>query len=76
MVLQSMCDSDIVSQDFASAKDCETEAMSNLFVYSIGFSLWFWGYGYPVLASLDYNDDDDAEAQVRAKPCIKTRRTR
>lgn len=57
MVLTSMCGNGIVNADFGGdTQTCSNEAMSLLFVYSIGFSLVFWGYGFPVLESLRDGD--------------------
>ena len=53
MVLWSMCGSRVVNADYNDDKaTCSNEAMSLLFVYSIGFQLVFWGYSFPVLEGL------------------------
>ena len=53
MVLTSMCGSSLVNEDYGGdAATCSNEAMSLLFVYAIGFSLVFWGYGFNVLQNL------------------------
>ena len=53
MVLQTMCENDTINLDYGSnAKQCYTEGTSMLFVYSIGWHLMFWSYGFPILKSL------------------------
>ena len=53
MVLQTMCENDTINLDYgSSAKQCYTEGTSMLFVYSIGWHLMFWSYGFPILKSL------------------------
>lgn len=53
MVLQTMCENDIVNKDYQSnATMCYSEGSSMLFVYSIGWHLMFWSYGFPMLKAL------------------------
>ena len=53
MVMQSMCTSSIVNADYDDDEDlCTKESMSLLFVYSIGFNITFWSFGYLVLESI------------------------
>ena len=53
MVLQTMCENDTINLDYgSSAKQCYSEGTSMLFVYSIGWHLMFWSYGFPILKSL------------------------
>ena len=53
MILSTICDNDTINLDYgSSSKQCYTEGTSMLFVYSIGWHLIFWSYGFPILKSL------------------------
>ena len=53
MILSTICENDTINLDYGSnAKQCYTEGTSMLFVYSIGWHLMFWSYGFPILKSL------------------------
>lgn len=53
MVMQTMCEQPLVNADFNNeTQRCFTEANSMLFVYSIGWHLMFWSYGFPMLKTL------------------------
>ena len=53
LVMKTMCEDDSVNADYSDASSCFNEASSMMFVYSIGWHLVFWSYGFPVLKSLD-----------------------
>lgn len=53
MIMESMCQqSSLVQGDYEDAEECYVEAIATLFVYSIGWYIVFWGYGFPTLQSL------------------------
>jgi hypothetical protein len=48
-----MCEQPNINQDYDhDSQTCFEEASSMLFVYSIGWHIMFWTYGYPLLESL------------------------
>ena len=60
MVMQTLCEQPIVNADFNDDSSvCFAEASSLLFVYSIGWHLMFWSYGFPKLKSLVKPIDDE-----------------
>jgi predicted permease len=53
MVLQTMCEETYINKDYnGSPSECYTEATSMIFVYSVGWHLLFWSYGFPKLKSI------------------------
>ena len=53
MVMQTMCEESYVKKDYDDNKNkCFAEATSMLFVYSMGWHLMFWSYGFPKLKSI------------------------
>ena len=53
MVMQTMCEEKYVKADYNdSQSECYIEATSMLFVYSMGWHLMFWSYGFPKLKAL------------------------
>ena len=53
MVMQTMCEESYVKKDYDNNQDkCFAEATSMLFVYSMGWHLMFWSYGFPKLKSI------------------------
>ena len=53
MVMQSLCEQSIINEHFDSdAHYCYKEASSMLFVYSIGWHIMFWTYGFNRLKSI------------------------
>ena len=47
MVMQSLCEQEIINHDYSNdSKKCYSEASSMLFVYSIGWHILFWSYGF------------------------------
>jgi hypothetical protein len=53
MVLQTLCENDVVNADYdADSTACFAEGTSMLFVYSIGWHVMFWSYGFPRLKTL------------------------
>ena len=56
IVLSTLCQQSMISSYFnGSQSQCFTEASSMVFVYSIGWHIIYWSYGYPILKTL--NDD-------------------
>lgn len=50
MVMQALCEESTVNADYdGDSESCYEEATSMMFIYSIGWHLLFWGYGYNVL---------------------------
>jgi hypothetical protein len=65
MVLQSLCELDIVNDDYGGdSEECFAEATSMLFVYSIGFNLTYWAVLYPILTDLADGSNGGAAAAV------------
>ena len=59
MVIQTLCTQADLNQDYNhSSSQCFSEGTSMLFIYSIGWNLIFWSYGYPGLASLHTMTDE------------------
>jgi hypothetical protein len=53
LVMQTLCDQAFINEDYHSdSAECFDAASSMLFVYSIGWHIMFWTYGYPVLESI------------------------
>jgi predicted permease len=53
MVLQTMCEETYVNKDYnGSPRECYTEATSMIFVYSVGWHLLFWSYGFEKLKTM------------------------
>ena len=53
MVMDTLCkQSSQIQEDFVDAEECFVEATSMIFVYSIGWQIVFWGYGFPRLQTL------------------------
>lgn len=53
MVMQTMCDESYVKADYENNQHkCFAEATSMLFVYSMGWHLMFWSYGFPTLKTI------------------------
>ena len=53
MVLQTLCNQVIVSADYdGDSIQCFTESSTMIFIYSIGWHLVYWSYGFPLLQSL------------------------
>lgn len=53
MLCQTLCETQLVNVDFGGdAVLCMTEANAQIFVYSIGWHVCFWSYGWPLLKSL------------------------
>lgn len=62
MIMESMCQqSSLVQGDYEDAEECYVEAIATLFVYSIGWYIVFWGYGFPTLQSLGDMKPDSEE---------------
>ena len=62
MILQTLCSQDHLKGDYDNNSDlCFAEGTSMLFVYSIGWNLVYWSYGYPLLSSLHSLTDDDQD---------------
>lgn len=59
LVMQSLCEEESVNSYYKSSSSlCFAEATSMLFVYSIGWHLFFWTYGFPQLKSIaDFQPD-------------------
>lgn len=64
MVMQSLCEQVIINHDYDdNSKLCYSEASSMLFVYSIGWHILFWSYGFNQLKRIPtiiakYNNDN------------------
>ncbi len=64
MVMQSLCEQVIINHDYDDdSKLCYSEASSMLFVYSIGWHILFWSYGFNQLKRIPtiiakYNNDN------------------
>lgn len=55
LVMQTMCESTVVNKDYSNdPKECFQEATAMMFVFSIGWHIVFWSYGYGQLASLHH----------------------
>ena len=53
LVMQTICDQSIVNVDYENDPNtCYTQASSMIFVYSIGWHIMFWTYGFPTLQTL------------------------
>lgn len=53
MVMQTLCEDSKINADYPSgSSECLQQASSMIFVYSIGWNLMFWSYGFPKLKSL------------------------
>ena len=53
MLMQTLCEQQLVNSDYEkNSTKCMAEANSMLFVYSIGWHLMFWSYGFPMLKTL------------------------
>lgn len=53
MVMQTMCNESYVKADYDDNQNkCFAEATSMLFVYSMGWHLMFWSYGFPTLKTI------------------------
>lgn len=53
MLCQTLCETSMVNGDYnGDAATCMTEANSQIFVYSIGWHVMYWSYGFPLLKSL------------------------
>ena len=53
MVLQTLCNQSIVNADYdGDSIQCFTESSTMIFIYSIGWHLVYWSYGFPLLQSL------------------------
>ena len=53
MVMQTMCNESYVNADYENNQHkCFAEATSMLFVYSMGWHLMFWSYGFPTLKTI------------------------
>eukprot|EP00596_Hydrurales_sp_CCMP1899_P000111 CAMPEP_0119038562 /NCGR_PEP_ID=MMETSP1177-20130426/7544_1 /TAXON_ID=2985 /ORGANISM="Ochromonas sp, Strain CCMP1899" /LENGTH=518 /DNA_ID=CAMNT_0007001303 /DNA_START=225 /DNA_END=1781 /DNA_ORIENTATION=+ len=53
MVLQTMCEETYVNKDYnGSPSECYAEATSMIFVYSVGWHLIFWSYGFEKLKTM------------------------
>ena len=53
MVMQTMCDESYVKKDYDNSQSkCFAEATSMLFVYSMGWHLMFWSYGFVKLKNI------------------------
>jgi len=77
MVTETICEQAIVSNEYGSSDNCVKEANSMLFVYSIGWHLVFWSYGYPTLSSLRNKHegiavDADANTVTATSPSNKS----
>lgn len=68
MVMQTMCEEKYVRADYNdSQSECFVEATSMLFVYSMGWHLMFWSYGFPKLKGIKqrfYSDLTDLSSNV------------
>ena len=66
MLMQTLCEQQLVNSDYESnSTKCMAEANSMLFVYSIGWHLMFWSYGFPMLKTLSAAAGASAAAQGR-----------
>ena len=53
MILSTICENDIINHDYDyNSKQCYAAGGSMLFVYSIGWHVMFWSYGFPLLKML------------------------
>jgi hypothetical protein len=68
MVMQTLCDEPLVSADDYAGKAslCIADANSMLFVYSIGWHVMFWSYGWTMLKTLvvDKHQQRETTAQI------------
>lgn len=68
MVMQTMCEEKYVKADYNDDRsECFIEATSMLFVYSMGWHLMFWSYGFPKLKALKqrfYSDLPDLGTDI------------
>jgi predicted permease len=54
MILQTLCGQNILNSDYnGDSSKCFADASSMVFIYSIGWHIVFWSYGFPLLQSLD-----------------------
>lgn len=61
--MQTLCEDGRVNGEFTNgSSECFDEATSMLFVYSIGWHLMFWSYGFPLLKSLSKSSVDEIPA--------------
>lgn len=68
MVMQSLCEQEVVYHDFDDDKDkCFAACTSLLFIYSIGFHILFWGYVFP---SFEILQKDYAAHEAEDSPLI------
>ena len=66
MVIQTLCTQPDLNQDYSnSSSQCFAEGTSMLFIYSIGWNLIFWSYGYPGLASL-HTMTDEPSSEIKS----------
>ena len=53
MLMQTLCEQPLVNAQYmGNSSQCMAEANSMLFVFSIGWHIMFWSYGFPMLETL------------------------
>lgn len=56
LVVQSLCETHPVVDDFTDANECFREGTAMMFIYSIGWHLMYWSYGYRQLVKISEMD--------------------
>jgi predicted permease len=64
MVMQALCEDSTVNEAYNGDSElCNEEAYSMMFIYSIGWNLLYWGYGYQVLINASNASVDSITSQ-------------
>ncbi|CAM9920405.1 unnamed protein product, partial [Choristocarpus tenellus] len=50
LFLESLCDQDLIKSDFGNDEECLDRGTGFVFVYMIGWQLWFFGWGFHLLS--------------------------
>ena len=60
LVVQSLCETHPVVDDYADAGECFREGTAMMFIYSIGWHLMYWSYGYRQLVNISQAENGTA----------------
>ncbi len=69
LVMKTICENSTVNADYDDDPQvCFNEASSMLFIYQIGWHLVFWSVGFPLLKSLDDDENIDGNQNEIIEP--------